>query len=287
MEIIVAETAGFCFGVDRAVRRLNEMVQEKKEDHSPIYSYGPVIHNPHVVQGFEEQGVKIVNNLDDTVALPIGHVFIRSHGVSEETITTLEKKGFQVVDSTCPYVKKIHRIVGEASRLGHTIIIIGDKDHPEVVGIAGWTTGDVIIIDEPEAVDIQVWDQEKKYIVVAQTTYHTEKYKVILKKLQKKSIRVIINETICQATRLRQKEALELSEKVTKMIVIGGKNSSNTRKLYEICKRQCKDTYYVETIEDLELNVFKDNDIIGITAGASTPKNIIEEVISNVRNAKF
>lgn len=287
MEIIVAKTAGFCFGVNRAVQHLEKMLDAHTSQNTHIYSYGPVIHNPQVVEHFNNQGVTIIHTLDELDTYPPGELLIRSHGVSEETIKKIQERGFTIVDSTCPYVKKIHRIVEKASLSGDAILIIGDENHPEVIGIAGWAKGEVIIIKDVDEIDQIQWDKNKTYTVVAQTTFNVEKYKLILKKLQKKSIRVIINETVCQATVMRQREALELSEKVTKMIVIGGKNSSNTQKLYEICKSQCKDTYYVETIEELELNVFKDNDIIGITAGASTPKNIIEEVISNVRNAKF
>jgi 4-hydroxy-3-methylbut-2-enyl diphosphate reductase len=287
MKIILAKTAGFCFGVNRAVNRLDTMIKSHTNQEIPIYSYGPVIHNPQVVNRFKDQGIIIINSLDELEAHPPGKILIRSHGISEVELTKLQNKGFTIIDSTCPYVKKIHNIVEKESLEGHSILIIGDENHPEVKGIAGWAKGDVTIIKEPDEIDSLEFNPNITYTVVAQTTFNIEKYKLILKKLQKKSIRVIINETVCQATVERQTEALELAKKVTKMIVIGGKNSSNTQKLYEICKSQCKDTYYIETIEELELNVFKDSDIIGITAGASTPKNIIEEVISNVRNAKF
>ncbi len=287
MKIILAKTAGFCFGVNRAVNRLDTMIKSHTNQEIPIYSYGPVIHNPQVVNRFKDQGIIIINSLDELEAHPPGKILIRSHGISEVELTKLQNKGFTIIDSTCPYVKKIHNIVEKESLEGHSILIVGDENHPEVKGIAGWAKGDVTIIKEPDEIDSLEFNPNITYTVVAQTTFNIEKYKLILKKLQKKSIRVIINETVCQATVERQTEALELAKKVTKMIVIGGKNSSNTQKLYEICKSQCKDTYYIETIEELELNVFKDSDIIGITAGASTPKNIIEEVISNVRNAKF
>jgi len=287
MKIILAKTAGFCFGVNRAVNRLDTMIKAPTNQEIPIYSYGPVIHNPQVVNRFKDQGIIIINALDELKTYPPGKILIRSHGVSQAELTKLQNKGFTIIDSTCPYVKKIHKIVEEESLKGHSILIIGDENHPEVKGIAGWAKGQVTIIKEPDEIDSIEFNPNLTYTVVAQTTFNIEKYKLILKKLQKKSIRVIINETVCQATVERQTEALELAKKVTKMIVIGGKNSSNTQKLYEICKSQCKDTYYIETIEELELNVFKDSDIIGITAGASTPKNIIEEVISNVRNAKF
>ena len=287
MKIILAKTAGFCFGVNRAVNRLEQMINDHSGEIRPIYSYGPVIHNPQVVKRFNDQGITIVHSLEELDTYPPGEILIRSHGISEAELKAIQTKGFVIIDSTCPYVKKIHKIVEKASLEGHSVLIIGDQNHPEVKGIAGWAKGEVRIIKGLDDIDAMEFDENTTYSVVAQTTFNIEKYKLILKKLQKKSIHVIINETVCQATIERQTEALELSKNVTKMIVIGGKNSSNTQKLYKICKSQCKDTYYIETIEELELNVFQDNDIIGITAGASTPKNIIEEVISNVRNAKF
>lgn len=289
MEIRIAKSAGFCFGVDQAVNKIEKLIAENEanEHKTQLYTYGPIIHNPHVVQRLQEQNVKVINELQELEGLPKGTILIRSHGVTQFELNKMKELGFNVVDSTCPYVKKIHRIVEKAGKEGQDIIIIGSKEHPEVIGISGWASTSVQFIETLDEVESLVLDQFKTYCIVEQTTFNHNLYLDILNKLQKKGIRVIINETICAATMERQIEANELSKTVTKMLVIGGKDSSNTRKLYEICKRQCKDTYYIETIEDLVLNVFTVNDIIGITAGASTPKNIIEEVISNVRNAEF
>lgn len=287
MEIIVAKTAGFCFGVDKAVKKVNQLID--KNESGNIYTYGPVIHNPQVVQELADKGVKAINNLDEAREhLNKGdQILIRSHGVSEEVSQQLQECGAGLADSTCPYVKKIHRIVRKDSEKGYPIIIVGNKNHPEIIGIAGWAKTKVQYVDCLEDVHKLELESDTNYSIVAQTTFNNTLYHQILNELQKQSVRVIINETVCQATMDRQIEARELSGKVTKMIVIGGRNSSNTRKLYEICKRQCEDTYHIETIEDLVLNVFSVSDIIGITAGASTPKNIIEEVISNVRNVEF
>lgn len=289
MEIILAKSAGFCFGVDLAVKKVHGLIKEKEASNSstPIFTYGPIIHNPSVVKDLEQKGVYVISDLEALHAKGEGTMLIRSHGVTEDEFNTIKEAGFNPVDSTCPYVKKIHRIVRKDSLDGCDIIIVGNKNHPEIKGIAGWVKTKVYFVETLEDVDNLNLDLTIKYSIVAQTTFNYQLYEEILNKLQKKSIHVIINETICSATMERQIEAKELSKKVTKMIVIGGRNSSNTRKLYEICKSQCKDTYYIETIEDLVLNVFAVNDIIGITAGASTPKNIIEEVISNVRNVEF
>jgi 4-hydroxy-3-methylbut-2-enyl diphosphate reductase len=284
MEIIVAKSAGFCFGVDRAVKSVNELLATQN---APVYTYGEIIHNPTVVREFESRGVQVIESLDELDTLEKGTIVIRSHGVTEAEEQLMNQSGFDVKNSTCPYVSKIHRIVAKASELGQDIIIVGNPKHPEIIGIAGWAKTKVYIIEGSQDVETLTFDHNKTYAVVAQTTFNHNLYKEIIKKLQNRNIRVIINETICQATWIRQVEAKELSAKVDKMIVIGGKNSSNTRKLFEICQDQCKETYYIETIEDLVLNCFTVSDIIGITAGASTPKKIIEEVISNVRNAKF
>lgn len=285
MEIKIAQSAGFCFGVDLAIRNIEKLL--KDTENNPVYTYGPIIHNPTVVSDYKKRGVHVIESLNELDTLEKGMVLIRSHGVTEHELEVIQAKGFYINDSTCPYVKKIHKLVKKASDSGNNVIIVGNKEHPEVKGIAGWVNTQIIFVNSMEELLLAEFDETKTYEIVAQTTFNHLLYEEILNKLQNMNIRVIINETICQATWKRQVEAKELSKNVDKMIVIGGKNSSNTRKLYEICKDQCKETYYIETIEDLVLNVFAVNDIIGITAGASTPKKIIEEVISNVRNAKF
>ncbi len=287
MDIQVAKNAGFCFGVNLAVQKVESLLENQPLDHLPIYTFGDIINNPTVVNRFKEAGVVVCNSLDELENLPKGHLVIRSHGVGKKTFEALNQTEHILHDCSCPYVKKIHRIVERNSQEGYSIIIIGNKTHPEIIGIAGWSNMPIIHIESLEDIDKISWVKGATYACVAQTTYDHKKYEQILNKLQKNDIHVIINETICKATLDRQIEAYELAGKATKMIVIGGKNSSNTRKLYEICKSRCDETYYIETIEDLELNVLTVNDIIGITAGASTPKNIIEEVISNVRNAEF
>lgn len=279
MEIIVAKTAGFCFGVDRALKKVYDSLGEKR-----LYAYGEVIHNHQVTQALEERGVITVMTLDELVKYPQGSVIIRSHGTSKKDLDFIREKGFTIIDATCPYVKKIHHLVKQNSVDADRLLIIGDENHPEVQGIIGWSSRPYYVIKK--IADIDKLDKDYSYYIVTQTTFNTVEYDMLIDKLQKDGFRVIINDTICLATEERQKEALELAKKVDVMLVVGGKHSSNTQKLYQICKAQCEKTYHIETIEEIELNVLDCNAIIGITAGASTPKNIIEEVISNVRNAK-
>ncbi|MDA3846427.1 MAG: 4-hydroxy-3-methylbut-2-enyl diphosphate reductase [Vallitaleaceae bacterium] len=275
MEIIVAKTAGFCFGVDRAIKTVYDTISDV-----PVYTYGPIIHNNQVVQSFKKRDVTIINDLSELSSKHTGKIIIRSHGVSENILKQLELSDLQVIDATCPYVKKIHKIVKTHELAGREVIIIGQEEHPEIIGIKGWTSLPTHVINSMS--DIRKLDSNKTYGLVTQTTFNQGLYKEIISELQRLDFHVMIDETICSATHGRQDEALSIAKKVTKMIVIGGKHSSNTQKLYQICKGQCDLTYHIETIDDLELNVFTDNDIIGITAGASTPKNIIEEVILNV-----
>ncbi len=282
MKIILAKTAGFCFGVDKAIQKVNKALGAKN-----LYTYGPIIHNRQVVEEYEKKGVKVIDDIKQLDSVEKGTIIIRSHGVGKQEIAQIKNKKFDIIDGTCPYVKRIHKIVEQESKKGKTIIIVGNPKHPEVVGIMGWSSMDTIIIEDTKQVKKELFDRDKEYCLVAQTTFNYLKCKEIVNKLQKFEIRVMIYETICSATEERQLEAVEISKKATKMIVIGGRHSSNTQKLYQICKAQCENTYHIETVKDLVLNVFSDNDIIGITAGASTPKHIIEEVILNVRRTKL
>ena len=281
MEVIVAKSAGFCFGVDRAVKSVYDNIDEK-----PLYTYGPIIHNLQVVEELEDKGVKVVNDIEELLNLPKGKVIIRSHGIEEKIYNYIRDNGFSIIDATCPYVKKIHRIVNDYSKKGDTIIIIGDPNHPEVIGIKGWSSSKAIIIESIEDAKKLQLPTDEHICIVAQTTLNYLKFQEIIEIFLDKGYHVDIKDTICRATRDRQEEAIQLSGRVDKMLVIGGKHSSNTRKLYQLCKNQCDNTYHIETIEDLELLVFSKNEIIGITAGASTPKNIIQEVITHVRSTE-
>lgn len=275
MEIITAKSAGFCFGVNRAI----EACYNEIEKGGRIVTYGPLIHNKNVNKDLENKGVKSVDTLDGCEGAT---VIIRSHGVGKAVYDELERRNIHYVDGTCPFVKKIHNIVRKKRDEGYEIIIIGDGKHPEVIGINGWCDNSAITIDNVDDAQKLILDDEKKYAVVVQTTFRESKYYDILKILKEKSKKITEENTICSATEERQTEAVKISQNVDKMLVIGDKGSSNTQKLYEICRKNCRNTYYIETIEDLVLNNCKFNDKIGITAGASTPPAIIKEVITTM-----
>lgn len=279
-KIIVAKSAGFCFGVQRAVDTVYEQCGKGN-----IYTYGPIIHNEEVVKDLENKGVKIVE--DTKVLTEDGKkdktVVIRSHGIAKNIYEELKNNNINVVDATCPFVLKIHRIVEQESRDGSQIVIIGNEKHPEVEGIMGWSKTPVIVIDTVEKAQNLVLDVEKKVCIVSQTTFNYNKFKELVEIIEKKGYNVVIRNTICNATEERQTEAREIARQADAVIVIGGSSSSNTRKLYEICKNECENTYYIQTINDLDLSGLAMAECIGITAGASTPNNIIEEVCTNVR----
>lgn len=286
MEIILAKSAGFCPGVRRAVDMVYEQTKEK-EGIEPVYTYGPIIHNDEVVKDLEEKGVKVIHSLDELDHLVKGTVIIRSHGVSRHTCETIESKGFHIVDATCPFVKRIHNIVEEQGKEGRDIIIIGNPDHPEVQGIQGWClTPSTVIHTVDEAVSFSQ-QNDKKLCIISQTTFNYIKFKELVEILCKKGYDINCINSICNATAVRQEEARTIASKADAMIVIGDKNSSNTQKLYEISKKECENTYYIQTLVDLDLTAFESIRNVGITAGASTPNNIIEEVHTAMSEMSF
>ncbi|MFR6280009.1 4-hydroxy-3-methylbut-2-enyl diphosphate reductase [Clostridium sp. M62/1] len=280
MEVRVAKTAGFCFGVKRAVEQVYEQIEK---GNGPIYTYGPIIHNEEVVRDLEEKGVRVIDTKEELSALSKGVVIIRSHGVGREIYEILEHNGITVVDATCPFVKKIHRIVKEQGEEGRRVIIVGDESHPEVQGIKGWGNDDTLVIKTAEELERLPLRDGERLCVVAQTTFNYNKFKDIVEKISKTRYDILVLNTICNATQERQVEAKQIASEVDAMIVIGGKNSSNTQKLFEICRRECKNTYYIQTLSDLKPEKAGSVRSVGITAGASTPNNIIEEVHTNVR----
>ena len=286
MEVKVAKTAGFCFGVQRAVDKVYELIGSCPDR---LFTLGPIIHNEEVVNDLEKKGVRVASE-DDLRTLPEGStVVIRSHGVGKEVYDHLEEYGLSYVDVTCPFVLKIHRIVEKESRAGAHIVIIGDPDHPEVVGICGWCMGPYTVIrTEQDALDF-VPPPGKNICIVSQTTFNYNKFKDLVEILRKKrydntvlNILNILN-TICNATEERQREAKNIAGEVDTMLVVGGRHSSNTQKLFEICKEECGNTYYIQTPVDLDSEMFQCSSYVGITAGASTPNKIIEEVQEHVR----
>ena len=286
MELKVAKTAGFCFGVQRAVDKVYELIDSCPDR---LFTLGPIIHNEEVVNDLEKKGVRVASE-EELKTLPEGStVVIRSHGVGKKVYDQLEECGLSYVDVTCPFVLKIHRIVEKESKAGSHIVIIGDPDHPEVVGICGWCIGPYTVIrTKQDALDF-VPPEGKNVCIVSQTTFNYNKFKDLVEILRKKrydntvlNILNILN-TICNATEERQREAKSIAGEVDTMLVVGGRHSSNTQKLFEICKKECENTYYIQTPVDLDSDMFQCSSYVGITAGASTPKKIIEEVQEHVR----
>ena len=283
MDVKVAKTAGFCFGVKRAV----DLVEQQASLGKKVYTYGPIIHNEEVTESLAKKGVQIVSGKEEWECEEKGTLIIRSHGVSEKEFNEMESSGHEVLDATCPFVKKIHRIVEKESREGRHIIIIGNEEHPEVQGIIGWCKGPVSVVETAKMAEDLEENPGKKVCVVAQTTFNSKKFQDLVEIIEKKRYDILVLSTICSATEERQNETCLLAQESEAMIVIGGLHSSNTRKLYEISKQQCVNTYFIQKPSDLDLRLFKSFRSVGITAGASTPNNIIEEVHTSMSDLSF
>ncbi|WHH59465.1 bifunctional 4-hydroxy-3-methylbut-2-enyl diphosphate reductase/30S ribosomal protein S1 [Petroclostridium sp. X23] len=277
MEIIIAKTAGFCFGVNRAIDTVYENV---KQAHSGILTLGPIIHNQQVVDDLKSKGVGMVESITD-ISDPNAKIIIRTHGIGKSSYTDLEAHQIDYIDATCPYVKKIHRIVEKYYDEGYQIVIVGDENHPEVIGINGWCENSAIIVCSIEDIEGKLKCSDKT-CVVAQTTINRERWDRITDDIKQRCQNPLIYDTICSATNDRQVETEKLAKQVDIMIVIGGKHSSNTQKLAEICRNNCKITYHIETFEELPQDIVYTSKKIGITAGASTPAWIIKEVIDKM-----
>lgn len=281
MKIILAKSAGFCFGVNRAVTIVNNLLEEGKK----VTTLGPIIHNPHMVAELAERGVEIADNPNDLSSMDRTLV-IRSHGVPQSVIDEIEQKGISYENATCPFVSKIHQIVKDNSREGKVILIAGDENHPEVQGIVGHCEGEHYIFKNYEDLGKLLKKLENieniSICVVAQTTYDVKEWKNCLKLLKKVYTNAKIFDTICSATSIRQSEAEELASISDIMVVIGGRQSSNTAKLFSVCKSNCERTYLIESAAELDDIALIDADIIGITAGASTPARIIKEVFNTM-----
>ncbi len=281
MNVKVAGSAGFCFGVKRAVEKVYEQIEQK--DNMPIYTYGPIIHNEEVVKDLEQKGVQVIPDEKQLETIKEGTVIIRSHGVPKKIYRMIEEQHLTCIDATCPFVKRIHNIVEKESQNGKQIIIIGNQGHPEVEGITGWAEGPVFVAESAEDAENLPVRPEMPYCIVSQTTFNYNKFQDLVEIFKKKGYNGNVVNTICNATEERQIEAGRIATEVDAMIVIGGKHSSNTRKLYEICDKECANTYFIQTLEDLQLELPKTTALVGITAGASTPNYIIEEVQNYVR----
>ncbi|MGP1348936.1 MAG: 4-hydroxy-3-methylbut-2-enyl diphosphate reductase [Stomatobaculum sp.] len=276
----MARSAGFCFGVRKAVETV---YREAEQAEAPVYTYGPIIHNEEVVRDLKAKGVRVLRDREALERLSGGTVIIRSHGVGKEIYDICAANQLRVVDATCPFVAKIHRIVEEENRKGRRVVIVGDPAHPEVLGIRGWGRADTAVIESAEDFLKLGLTPEQPVSVVAQTTYNPAKLKKMIDKIGNLGYDIACFNTICNATQERQAEAGKIASEVDAMIVIGGRSSSNTKKLAEICGAACENTFFVQTADDLDPKILASFERIGITAGASTPKHIIEEVQIIVR----
>lgn len=282
MEIIVGKTAGFCHGVKNAVDKTKEEVQKQKT----TYCLGELVHNKQVTKELEKQGLIIIDDIEKAKE----NVIIRSHGVPEEIYEKAKKLNLKVIDLTCPNVLKIHNIVKEYFNKSYYIFIIGQKDHAETIGTISYCKENSTILEKKEDVNKAIKDFEqsnlKKVLVVSQTTFSMEKFDEIVKSIEQninKNVELKIKNTICNATSIRQKETQKIANQVDLMIIIGGKHSSNTTKLYEIAKKECKNCILIETSEELNKNRLKNISKIGIMAGASTPSESINNTVEKLK----
>lgn len=282
MEIILGKTAGFCYGVKRAVEQTEKILEQSKEQ---IYCLGEIVHNKEVIKMLENKGIKFIDKIDESK----GRTIIRAHGIPKSIYEKAKEKEIQIEDFTCPNVLKIHQIANQYSKQGYYIFLIGAKKHPENVGTISYCGKNLYVIEDIEdiykALEKLRSSHIKNLLVISQTTYKLDKFcvieKVIKNKLSKQ-INLVIKNTICKATEIRQKETKIISEQVDFMIIIGGRNSSNTKKIYEVAKSNCKNVISIETKSEIDIENLKLYERVGIMAGASTPQNIIEEVIKYV-----
>ncbi len=280
MNIKLAKTAGFCFGVNRAVNTVYELIDAGKR----VCTLGPIIHNPQLVSELSQKGVRVIETVDDATRDEM--LVIRSHGVPEAVMSEAARLGLETVDATCPFVAKIHKIVREASEKGQPVLIAGDEKHSEVIGIIGHTLGEVYVFSDEESLKNLLKNHpeltEKNVCIVSQTTFNEEIWKKCENYLKKVCTNALVFDTICNATSKRQSEAAKLSQVSDLMLVVGGRHSSNTRKLYDVCSEYCPKTYQIETADELEPDWFFEGADIGVVAGASTPAAIIKEVIKTM-----
>lgn len=270
MEIHIAKSAGFCFGVKRAINMAHKCAEEKKDD---TYTLGPIIHNPQVVKRLEDENIYAKKDLSDITK---GTIIIRSHGVKIDTYREAESRGLDVLDATCPFVKKAQKFVGQLTEEGYSVIVVGEKDHPEVKGLISYGGADIKVADSPDG--LADMPRKKKIGVVAQTTLPMKKLEDVVSYCLNRASEVKVFNTICNATAIRQEESAALARDVDCMIVVGGRNSANTRRLADICTSIQPNTYHIEEATEIDPGWFDGAGSVGITSGASTPDWIIEEV---------
>lgn len=284
MEIIIGKTAGFCYGVKRAVEQAKKEVKEQKT----TYCLGELVHNTQVIEELEECGVKFIDDIKEVNDKENRKLIIRAHGVSKDIYEYVEKFNIKIIDLTCPNVLEVHNKAKRFTEKGYFIFITGKKDHPENLGTISYCDN-YVIIEEPEETEkaIEIFEKSgiKKLLLISQTTYDMEKFYLIREKISykiDKNVELKIENTICHTTQIRQDETQKISKRVECMIIVGGKNSSNTKKIYEIAQKNCKNVLWVENKIDIEL--IKNYKSIGIMAGASTPRESIEKVLLQIKN---
>jgi 4-hydroxy-3-methylbut-2-enyl diphosphate reductase len=273
MEIKIAQPSGFCFGVKRSIDMVEKAIKDGKKN---IQIFGPIVHNPQQIKVLEEKGVKMVNNIDE---IQPGTLFIRAHGISPQVYEELKKKNVEIIDATCPFVNVEQNYAKKLYEEGYQVIIIGEKNHPEALGAQGYAPGSLIIGSVEEAKNLK---EVPKIGAVVQTTLEPEEVAKIVAELFHKAKEVRVYNTICQSTKMRQPAAKQLAQEVDLMIVVGGKNSGNTRRLAEVSSR-IKTTYHIETAAELKKEWFKGVKKVGVSAGASTPDFIINEVVEAIK----
>jgi len=273
MKINIAKKAGFCFGVKRAIDITFNLA---KEDNKGLYTYGPLIHNPQVVEELRLKGVKSV---DDLTSPDIRTIIIRTHGVSPDVYAETSRMGYNVIDATCPFVKKAQNFAQVLNDEGYQVLIIGDKEHPEVQGLIGFAGGKAVVAEDED----QLPSLKNKVGIIVQTTQPFDTFRKIVLQVISTVREVKIYNTICDFTAQRVKETRELAKKVELMLIVGGKNSSNTNQLVKLSKDVCAKVYHVETAEEIKEEWFQGVENVGITGGASTPQWIIDAAVNKIR----
>ncbi len=279
MKVIVAEHRGFCFGVERAIKKIEELLGGNEQIN---YSIGPPIHNPQTVEKLKNKGLRIVDRPEE---IENGRLVVRAHGLSPELINQARARNIEIVDTTCPFVKKAQQTASLLNKYGYAIIIVGEKDHPEVQSIVGITDGNCQVVEKPADLDGLNLSSDKKIGVLAQTTQSNRNFQLLtdglISKNRSKNIRLF--NTICQATATRQEEARAIAEKVDLVIVLGGKISANTKRLAEICQDTGVEVHYVETAGEVKPSWFRGKVRAGLVTGTSTPDWIIKETIDRLK----
>lgn len=285
MEIIVGKTSGFCYGVKTTIEKTEKILEDNKSDE--IYCLGELVHNKTIIDDFKAKGIKFVNDIEEAKKTTI----IRAHGIEKNIYEKAKRRNIELIDLTCPSVLKIHEIVEKYAKNDYYIFLVGKKEHPETIGTYSFCGKNSCIISKSSDVEKALENFSKtnldKTLIIVQTTYSKKEFKEIVEKIKEnlpQNILLEIKNTICKATELRQEETKSMSKKVDLMVIVGGKNSSNTNKLYEIAKANCKKAIFVETKEEIDKNTIRDFERVGIMAGASTPQKSIDEIIEKLKS---